>query len=82
MKILLNRLVLCLLAAVLCFSTPLRADDDDKPKGHLAKGMSKVQVKKLYGDPDGTSHHDDNTERGPTSRTRPRRSSRSRAARR
>ena len=62
MKILLNRLVLCLLAAVLCLSTPLRADDDDKPKAHLSKGMSKTQVKKIYGDPDGTSHHDDNTE--------------------
>ena len=53
-----NRFVLCLLAAVFCLSTPLRADDDDKPKGHLAKGMTKAQVKKIYGDPDGTSHHD------------------------
>lgn len=62
MAILLNRFVLCVLAAVLCLSTPLRADDDDKPKGHLAKGMTKVQVRKMYGDPDGTSHHDDHTE--------------------
>ena len=53
-----NRFLLCLLAAVLCLSTPLRADDDDKPKGHLAKGMTKVQVKKIYGDPDSTTHHD------------------------
>ena len=59
MSALLNRFILCLLATVLCLSTPLRADDDDKPKGHLSKGMTKVQVRKMYGDPDGTSHHDD-----------------------
>ena len=58
MRTVFHRFVLCLLAAVWCFSTPLRADDDDKPKGHLAKGMTKVQVKKMYGDPDSTAHHD------------------------
>ncbi len=53
-----NRFILCLLAAVLCLATPLRADDDNKPKAHLAKGMTKAQVKKIYGDPESTTQHD------------------------
>lgn len=54
MKNFATRLVLCLLAASFCFSNPLRADDDDD-KRHLAKGMTKAQVRKMYGDPDHTS---------------------------
>ncbi len=53
MKTVTRRLVLGLLAAAFCFSTPLRADDDDKR--HLAKGMTKAQVRKMYGDPEHTS---------------------------